>query len=153
MVNTSSYLQQNVCAEVRPVVVLTGHVHHPAVAVLHDVPCFTVNPAGGNTVDLEKARLQSLWLALSPRGRQVGQLQVRKEVWVKFKDHTHTLKIRKPIGTTKPTIINTYFVVLHNWFRYNSLKTACCMHNWLSHQKQNECCYAWQARKRLSGTF
>ncbi len=60
---------------------LTRHVHHPAVAVLHDVAGFTVNPAGGYTVDLEKARLQSLRLALSPRGRQVGQLQVREEVW------------------------------------------------------------------------
>ena len=59
--------------------VLTGHVHHPAVAVLHNVPCFTVDPAGGYTVDLEKTRLQSFGLTLSPRGRQVGQLRVRKE--------------------------------------------------------------------------
>lgn len=66
-------------AAVGPAAVLTRHVHHPAVAVLHDVPRFAVNPAGGDAVHLEKARLQSLGLALSPRRRQVGQLQVRKE--------------------------------------------------------------------------
>lgn len=58
-------------------VVLTGHVHHPAVAVLHDVARFTVDPAGGYAVDLEEARLQSFGLALSPWGRQVGQLEMR----------------------------------------------------------------------------
>lgn len=54
-------------------------MHHPAVAVLHNVARLTVDPAGGHTVHLEKARLQSLRFALSPRGRQVGQLQVWKE--------------------------------------------------------------------------
>lgn len=59
-------------------VMLTRHVHHPAVAVLHDVAGLAVDPAGRHTVDLEEARLQSLGLALSPRGRQVGQLQGRR---------------------------------------------------------------------------
>lgn len=61
---------------------LTRHVHHPAVAVLHYVACFTVDPAGSHTVDLEKARLQSFRLTLAPWGRQVGQLQVRNKVEV-----------------------------------------------------------------------
>lgn len=58
---------------------LTRHVHHPAVAVFHNVARFTVDPAGGHTVDLEKAGLQSSGLTLSPRGRQVGELGERKE--------------------------------------------------------------------------
>lgn len=58
---------------------LTGHVHHPAVAVLHDVASLAVDPAGGHAVGLEKPRLQSPPLALSPRGRQVGQLQERQD--------------------------------------------------------------------------
>lgn len=59
--------------------VLTGHVHHPAVAVLYDVAGLTVDPAGSYTIDLEKARLESFRFALSPRGRQVGQLQGKKK--------------------------------------------------------------------------
>lgn len=53
----------------------TGHVHHPAVAVLHDVARLAVDPAGRHAVHLEKTRLQGLGLALSPWRRQVGQLQ------------------------------------------------------------------------------
>lgn len=56
----------------------TGHVHHPAVAVLHNVACLTVDPAGGHAVHREEARLQSLRLALAPGRRQEGELQGRK---------------------------------------------------------------------------
>lgn len=56
----------------------TGHVHHPAVAVLHDVARLAVDPAGRHAVHLEESRLQGPGLALSPRRRQVGQLQVRR---------------------------------------------------------------------------
>lgn len=50
----------------------TGHVHHPAVAVLHDVARLAVDPAGRHAVDVEEA--QGLGLALPPRRRQVGEL-------------------------------------------------------------------------------
>lgn len=56
----------------------TGHVHHPAVAVLHDVARLAVDPAGRHAVHVEKA--QRLRLALSPRRRQVGQLRGREEM-------------------------------------------------------------------------
>lgn len=63
---------------------LTWHVHHPAVAVLHNVASFTVNSAGRYAVDLKEARLQSLGLTLSPWGRQVGQLRGRREPGVQL---------------------------------------------------------------------
>lgn len=58
----------------------TRHVHHPAVAVLHDVARLAVDPAGRHAVHVEKA--QRLRLALSPRRRQVGQLRGRGDVGV-----------------------------------------------------------------------
>lgn len=63
----------------RKIVLLTRHVDHPTVAVLHYVACLTVDPAGGHAVDLVEARVQSLGLTLSPRRRQVGQLQQGEE--------------------------------------------------------------------------
>lgn len=47
-------------------------MHHPAVAVLHDVARLAVDPAGRHAVDVEEA--QGLGLALPPRRRQVGEL-------------------------------------------------------------------------------
>lgn len=58
----------------------TGHVHHPAVAVLHDVARLAVDPAGRHAVDVEKA--QGPGLALSPGGGEVGQLWGRGDVGV-----------------------------------------------------------------------
>lgn len=76
------YFDVSLPSPVRTAGKLTRHVHHPAVAILHYVACFTVDPAGSYTVDLEKARLQSFRLALAPWGRQVGQLQVGNKVEV-----------------------------------------------------------------------
>lgn len=56
----------------------TGHVHHPAVAILHDVACLAVNAASCNTVYLEEAGFQRSRVAFAPRRRQVGQLQENK---------------------------------------------------------------------------
>lgn len=56
----------------------TRHVHHPAVAVLHDVARLAVDPAGRHAVHVEKA--QGPRLALSPGRRQVGQLWGRGDV-------------------------------------------------------------------------
>ena len=41
----------------KKVCALTGHVHHPAVTVFHDVACLTVDPASCHTIDLEEARV------------------------------------------------------------------------------------------------
>lgn len=79
--NTAAWLKTSVdeCMFNTPsVALLTRHVDHPAVAILHNVARLAVDPAGGYAVDLKEARLQSFGLALSPRGRQVSQLERRK---------------------------------------------------------------------------
>lgn len=53
---------------------LTWHVHHPAVAVLHDVAGLTVNPAGRDAVHREKGQAQLRGAALAPWRGQVCQL-------------------------------------------------------------------------------
>lgn len=51
---------------------------HPAVAVLHQVPGLTVDPAGRDAVSAEEVRVHRCGLAVAPRRRQVHQLRRMK---------------------------------------------------------------------------
>lgn len=57
----------------------TGHVNHPAVAVLQQVPGFTVNAAGADAVCGEVLRIYGSGLAVSPRRWEVLKLQEQME--------------------------------------------------------------------------
>lgn len=50
-------------------------MNHPAVAVLQQVPGFTVNAAGGDAVRGEEFRVYGSRLAISPRRREVLKLK------------------------------------------------------------------------------
>lgn len=47
---------------------------HPAVTVLHQVACLTVDTAGCDAVRGEELRVDGSGLAVSPRGREVLKL-------------------------------------------------------------------------------
>lgn len=53
----------------------TGHVHHAAVAVVHQVARFAVNATGGDAVTVEEIRVHGRGLAVAPGGGQINQLQ------------------------------------------------------------------------------
>lgn len=57
----------------------TGHVDHPAVAVLHQVARLTVDPARCDAVRVEEVRVHRRGLAVAPGRRQVRQLRVREK--------------------------------------------------------------------------
>lgn len=59
---------------VKPMCVSTRHVDHPAVTVLHQVACLTVDTAGCDAVRGEELRVDGSGLAVSPRGREVLKL-------------------------------------------------------------------------------
>lgn len=61
------------------VCVFTGHVHHAAVAVLHQIARLAVDAAGGDTVCAEEFRVHGRWLAVAPRRRKIRQLHDRKK--------------------------------------------------------------------------
>lgn len=54
---------------------LTGHVHHAAVAVVHQVPRLAVDATGSDAVTVEEVRIHGRGLAVSPGWRQINQLQ------------------------------------------------------------------------------
>lgn len=56
----------------------TGHVDHSAVAILHQVPRLTVNPAGCDAVAAEEVWIHRRGLAVTPGRRQVCQLRKMK---------------------------------------------------------------------------
>lgn len=73
---------------VRPLWTHTRHVNHSAVAVLQQVPGFTVNAAGSDAVLGEVFRVYGSGLAISPRRRKVLKL---KEQTARFSsEYQHT---------------------------------------------------------------
>lgn len=60
-------------------VVPTRHVDHPAVAVLHQISCLAVDPAGCDAVSVEEVWVHRRGLAVPPRWRQVRQLREKQQ--------------------------------------------------------------------------
>lgn len=53
----------------------TGHMHHAAVAVLHQVACLTVNATCTEAVSAEEVGVRRIHLAVPPWRRQKHQLR------------------------------------------------------------------------------
>jgi len=58
----------------------TRHIDHPAVAVLYNVACFTLDTAGRHAVHLKEAWVQGSGHTLAPRRRKVRQLKEERGV-------------------------------------------------------------------------
>lgn len=66
----------------------TWHVDHSAVAILQQVPGFTVNAAGGDAIRGEEFRVYGCRLAISPRRREVLKLKERTACFSSVYHHT-----------------------------------------------------------------
>lgn len=84
----NAFVRSSVCVCVKD----TGHVNHPAIAVLDQVSRLAVNSAGSDAVTAEEVRVHRCGLAVAPRWGQVRQLKEREKIKTLF-----SLKVLKKI--------------------------------------------------------
>lgn len=126
----------------------TWHVDHPAVTILQQVPGFTVNAAGGDTIGGEEFRVHRTRLAISPRRREVLKLK-EWTAHVFFSVHQHTglqwITQCKPSAEqkegsklTKPNtkVLNKIQMYLNENVHWHNIGTKCSVNNTIAHVQQ-----------------
>lgn len=89
----------------------TRHMHHPAVAVLHDVAGLTLDAAGRHAVDREEAPVLGLGHTLAPRRRQVRQLPTHSRKQDRDKEDARQYRANTEIKMQSTNLWKTVLVL------------------------------------------